>query len=98
MAEYQDYSHSIVNKLDFLNYVELAKSVFDPQWRFLISLKINPLDSIALKTFKERQVFCQILAMQRLANYKELLHWALKLPKTRRDSSAHDGIAIYQRI
>ena len=50
MAEYQDYSHSIVNKVDFLNFVELAKSVFDPQWRFLISLrKINSSDSMALK-------------------------------------------------
>ena len=78
MAEYQDYTDPILNRADFLNFVELAKSVFEPQWRFLVSLRrINPSDSNALKTFKERQVFCQILAMQRLANVQELSHWAL---------------------
>ena len=81
MAEYQDYSHSIVKKVDFLNFVELAKSVFDPQWRFLISLrKINSSDSMALKAFKERQVFCQMLAMQRSG---ERVLVASRAPRTR---------------
>ena len=78
MTEYQDYTQPILSKVDFLNYLELAKTVFRPQWRFLIGLRnVRSTDSKALKAFKERQVFCQILAMQRVTNFRELTFWAL---------------------
>ena len=39
MTEYQDYTQPILLKDDFVNYMELAKTVFRPQWRFLMGLR-----------------------------------------------------------
>ena len=64
---------------DFMNYLILAKSVFDPQWRFLASLRsIDPKNETNTHTaYKERQVLCQIMALQRVCNFRDLSYWAL---------------------
>ena len=67
---YQDYSMPIVSEKDFLVYLEIAKIVFEPHWRFLHGLRnVRPSDSKELRDFKERQVFSQILALQRVSNF-----------------------------
>ena len=38
---------------------------------------MRPSDSKELRDFKERQVFSQILALQRVSNFRELTYWAL---------------------
>ena len=78
MIAYQDYSMPIVSEKDFLVYLEIGKLVFKPQWQFLIGLRnVCPSDSRELRDFKERQVFSQILALQRVSNFQELTYWAL---------------------
>ena len=79
MSRFQDYTQPIISNADFICYLELARKVFSDQWRFLAGLRsVNANnDSPELTAYKERQVFCQLLALQRVANYKELTHWAL---------------------
>ena len=65
---------------DWLNWMELAKDVYDRQYRFLLSLRnITSEDSPELVAYKERQVFCQLMTLQRVSNYKTLGYWALFL-------------------
>lgn len=60
--------------------MELAKDVYDRQYRFLLSLRnITSEDSPELVAYKERQVFCQLMTLQRVSNYKTLGYWALFL-------------------
>ena len=78
MVAYQDYSMPIVSENDFIVYLDIAKIVFKPQWRFLRSLRnVRPSDSKAMCDFKDRQIFSQILALQRVSNFRELTYWAL---------------------
>ena len=79
MTQYQDYSKPILLPIDFLAFQNIAKQVFGKQWRLLASLRNTnqKKDSIQMFAFKERQVFCQLLALQRCSNYRELNYWAL---------------------
>eukprot|EP00956_Cyclotella_meneghiniana_P042471 scaffold248481_cov53-Cyclotella_meneghiniana.AAC.4 len=62
------------------NWMILAEDVYDKQWRFLLSLRnIASGDSEELIAYKKRQVFCQLMTLQRVANYKTLGYWALIL-------------------
>ena len=65
LTEYQDYSQPILLPHDWLAFQSIAKILFEPQWRFLASLRnINKnKDSPDLLAYKERQVFCQLLAL-----------------------------------
>ena len=64
---------------NFMNYLTLAKSVFNPQWWFLASLcSSDPKNETGkLTAYKERQVFCHIMAPQRVCNFSDLSCWAL---------------------
>ena len=66
MSSLQDYSQPIICNDNFMNYLALAKSVFDPPWRFLASLRnIDPKNETdKLTAYTERQVFCQIMALR----------------------------------
>ena len=79
MSSFQDYSQPIISNFDFDVYMEIAKKVFDPQWQFLGALRSidRTNDDPGLTAYKERQVFVQLLTLQRVANYKDLCHWAL---------------------
>ena len=79
MSRFQDYTQPIISNADFMLYLALAKHVFSDQWRFLASLRSIDAkkDSPALTAYKERQVFCQLLSLQRMSNFRELSHWAL---------------------
>jgi len=79
LTTHQDYSQPIVAPVDFDNYLNLAKHVYSTKWRFLASLRnVDPKnDPPSLLAYKERQVFCELLALQRVSNYRELSYWAL---------------------
>ena len=80
MSQFQDYSKPLILEEDFYAFMELARLIYDKQWRFLISLRnIDKEDSHDLVAYKERQVFCQLMTLQRVANYKSLGYWALFL-------------------
>jgi hypothetical protein len=72
MCKCQDYAQPVLSNYDFNTYLKLAKHVFNPQWRFLASLRgINPdKDDTTLISYTQRQVFSQLLTLQRVANYK----------------------------
>ena len=79
MSRFQDYTQPIISNADFMLYLARAKHVFSEQWRFLASLRSVDAkkDSPALTAYKERQVFFQLLSLQRMSNFRELSHWAL---------------------
>ena len=79
LTAFQDYTQPLIRNLDISNYVALAKKVFDFQWRFLASLRsIDPLrDPPHITSYKERQAFSTLMAMQRQANPKDLSCWAM---------------------
>ena len=79
MCTYQDYSQPIISNLNFMIYMNMANKVFDPQWRFLAALRGIDCtrDDPGLTAYKKRQVFIQLLHLQRVANYKDLAYWAL---------------------
>ena len=78
MTECQYYSMPIVSTTDFLVFIHLTKKVFDPQWYFLVGLQnIWYNNSKPLKAYKKQQVFCQILALQHMANFWKLTYWSL---------------------
>ena len=62
LTRWNDYTQPIILDKDFIRYQEVAKHVFEPQWRFLASarglnkrrLEMTP----AVIAYKERQVFC----------------------------------------
>eukprot|EP00956_Cyclotella_meneghiniana_P043219 scaffold258606_cov83-Cyclotella_meneghiniana.AAC.1 len=80
MSEFQDYSLPLMLEEDWNNWMTLAEDVYNKQWRFLLSLRnVTSSDSEELVAYKKRQVFCQLMTLQRVANYKSLGYWALFL-------------------
>ena len=79
MSFLQDYSQSIICNDKLMNYLTLAKSVFDPQWWFLVFLRsIDPKNETEeLMAYKERQIFCRIMALQCVCNVCDLSYWVL---------------------
>ena len=78
LSGWNDYTQPIISHEDFSRFLVRAKMVYPRQWKFLSGLRnINKKDRDELRAYKERQVFCTILSLQRQANYKELTYWAL---------------------
>ena len=76
ITKFKDHSKSITSPTDFKKYLVLSKDVFGPQWKFLSALW-KESDSAKLCAYKERQVFCTILALQCIANLRKLPHWGM---------------------
>jgi hypothetical protein len=79
MSTFQDYTQPIISNVDMMMHMSVAKRVFNTHWRFLASLRGLDVDNDDpfVTAFKERQIFSQLMMLQRVANYKDLIHWAL---------------------
>ena len=72
LSQWNDYTKPIISPEDFNRFLEKAKTTYPKQWRFLAPLRnVNKKrDRAELHAYKERQVFCSILALQRQANFR----------------------------
>ena len=97
MTNYQDYSQPIVSNTDLLIWMRVAERVFDPQWRFLRSLRGNSTDdSPELAEYNKRRVAAKRVASTRRGRGECVAHrrrggvlsdWARRRRWGRRHSS-----------
>jgi hypothetical protein len=80
VSSFQNYTDPLILVDDWRNFVEVAKRVMDTQWRVLASYRnITSSDPPELVAYKERQIFCQLMTMIRIANFRLLNYWSLVL-------------------
>jgi hypothetical protein len=75
MNRYNNSSQSLIHPQDYMNYLSLPKHLFAQQWAFLSAIcGMTSKDSDDLKEYKEQQIFMIMLNLQRIVNYKLLMH------------------------
>jgi len=78
MNHYNDYSQLLIIPDDFMNYLELSKTIFPQQWSFLrATCGFQARDDDDHQDYIEQQIFMVLLNLQRLVNFRALKHWAM---------------------